>query len=70
MDGSSKNVCSKIQLKRNDKRHQYKGSECGVYSINFIERMLNGDKFEDISNSKIPDDVINKKRNIYFYKEK
>jgi hypothetical protein len=68
MKGSSK-TCGRIQSRVNDKRHQYKGSECGVYSINFIERMLHGDNFDDISNSKIPDDEINKRREIYFYKE-
>ncbi len=61
--------CNMVKLKRNDKRHQYKGSECGVYSINFIERMLKGDSFEEICNSKIPDDIINKEREKYFYKE-
>lgn len=69
IEGSFKQKCGKFEQKVNDKRHQYKGSECGVYSINFIERMLQGDTFEEICNSKIPDDVINKKRNIYFYKE-
>lgn len=48
-------------------RHQYENSECGVYSINFILRMLNGDSFEKICNDKTPDNVINKMRNIYFF---
>jgi len=47
-------------------RHQFKGSECGVYSINFIVRMLRGDKFEDICNDKTNDDKINRCRNKYF----
>lgn len=47
-------------------RHQYGGSECGVYSINFILRMLKGDTFEQICKSKTSDDVINKCRKIYF----
>jgi hypothetical protein len=47
-------------------RHQYKGSECGVYSINFIIRMLRGDTFEEICNDKTPDDKINRCRNKYF----
>ena len=29
-------------------RHQFEGSECGVYSINFILRMLDGEPFDDI----------------------
>ncbi len=47
-------------------RHQYENSECGVYSINFILRMLKGESFESICKSKIPDKVINKCRNKYF----
>lgn len=50
----------------NKVRHQYGGSECGVYSINFIIRMLKGDTFEDICNSKTSDETINKCRKIYF----
>lgn len=60
---------TKISLmKRNNIRHQYKGSECGVYSINFILRMLRGDTFEEICKSKIKDDHINKCRKVYFRK--
>lgn len=50
----------------NQVRHQYEGSECGVYSINFILRMARGDSFDDICKSKIPDRKINKCRNLYF----
>jgi Ulp1 protease family, C-terminal catalytic domain len=62
-------LCNKVNMKVNDKRHQFKGSECGVYSIHFIENMLDGISFEEASNARIPDDEINKKRDIYFYKE-
>jgi hypothetical protein len=51
-------------------RHQYKGSECGVYSINFILRMLRGKTFKEICESRIPDEKINKCRNKYFIKKK
>lgn len=50
----------------NQVRHQYEGSECGVYSINFILRMVRGDNFDDVCKSKIPDRKINKCRNVYF----
>lgn len=50
----------------NQIRHQYEGSECGVYSINFILRMARGDTFDDVCKSKIPDKKINKCRNLYF----
>ncbi len=49
-------------------RHQYKNSECGVYSINFITRLLKGHTFEEICDSKVPDDKINKCRKKYFTK--
>ena len=47
-------------------RHQYENSECGVYSINFILRMLHGESFRDICESKIHDREVNKCRNVYF----
>lgn len=52
-------------VKHNKNRNQYKDSECGVYSINFIEQMLTN-SFEKVSNNIIDDATINKKRNIYF----
>lgn len=63
--GYNKNVC---QTKNtfNKVRHQYKGSECGVYSINFILRSLKGETFKQITENKTPDDVINKCRDKYF----
>lgn len=50
----------------NDVRHQYKGSECGVYSMNFILRILGGEYFDDIKKSKVEDDRIQKCRYKYF----
>jgi hypothetical protein len=50
----------------NRTRHQYGNSECGVYSINFILRMLDGDTFENICNNKLSDEDVNKCRSIYF----
>jgi Ulp1 family protease len=47
-------------------RHQYGGSECGVYSLNFILRLLKGDTFEQICEDKTPDEEINKCRKVYF----
>jgi hypothetical protein len=56
----------KIRADHNRLRHQYKNSECGVYSINFIIRMLNGDTFEDVNTNRISDDKINRCRKEYF----
>jgi hypothetical protein len=56
----------KYDIQYNQLRNQYKGSECGVYSINFIVRLLHGAKIDDILKKKIPDDTVNKCREIYF----
>ena len=55
-----------IDINYNKVKHQYKGSECGVYSMNFIIRMLNGKDFYHISKNKIKDDEMNKCRIEYF----
>lgn len=47
-------------------RHQYKNSECGVYSINFILRLLKGESFEHIIKNKTFDDQVNVCRGRYF----
>ncbi|MBT5491252.1 hypothetical protein HOK00_02870 [bacterium] len=51
---------------RNEIRHQYGHSECGVYSMNFIIRLLEGESFDNICESKTTDDKINEYRKIYF----
>ncbi len=56
----------KYDIKFNKTQHQYGGSECGVYSINLQARLLRGDQFEDINNSRIPDKVMNVCRKHYF----
>jgi hypothetical protein len=53
-------------LKINKIQHQYGNSECGVYSLNFIIRMLKHENFEQITNNIINDKDMNKCRNIYF----
>lgn len=50
----------------NTTRHQYKHSECGVYSINFILRLLKGEDFDYICTNITSDDEINECRPIYF----
>lgn len=56
----------KLKIDRNKIRHQYENSECGVYSINFITRLLRGDSFEKICEDRTPDKKVNKCRNTYF----
>ena len=54
----------KIEWNRN--RHQYKNTECGVYSCHFIVKLLEGKSFEELSNNKISDDDINKFRKVFW----
>jgi hypothetical protein len=55
-----------FDIRYNKVKHQLDNSECGVYSIYFIERLITGDTFDNISNNIIRDDEINKRREIYF----
>jgi hypothetical protein len=55
-----------LDIKFNTYRHQYKNSECGVYSVNFILRLLNGETFDQICQNKTSDDMINECRKVYF----
>jgi len=50
----------------NTKQHQKGGSECGVYSLSFIYRLLRGDSFDNINNNRVPDADVNKCRDYYF----
>lgn len=56
------------RLLYNRTRHQFGGSECGVYSMNFILRLLRGDSFDEISRNPIDDKKINECRDVYFDK--
>lgn len=56
----------KLDYKVNNVRHQYQNSECGVYCMYFITKLLQGKSYEDIINNKIGDKKMNMKRG-YFY---
>jgi hypothetical protein len=53
-------------VRYNKIQHQFKNSECGVYSMNFIIRLLEGETFDDIVNNITNDDKMNSCRNVYF----
>ena len=57
-------VNAKIQI--NNVRHQFKNSECGMYSLHFIIKQLKGISYEKVCKNKISDDEINDYRNIFF----
>lgn len=54
------------EIKYNKRRHQRGSSECGVFSMNFIIRMLGGESFEDIHKKRINDSEVNRCREVYF----
>ncbi len=56
----------KCDVRYNKTRHQRGGSECGVYSINFILRLLKGKTFDHITRKRLSDSKVNKCRAIYF----
>jgi hypothetical protein len=47
-------------------QHQFKNSECGVYSMNFIIRLLGGETFDEIVDNITNDDDMNACRKKYF----
>lgn len=57
---SSKNDLELV-IKKNTVRHQYKNSECGVYSIKFIADRLSK-SFEDLVKVPITDNLVNTER--------
>ena len=57
-----------LDIRFNNKQHQFKNTECGVYSINFILRLAKGESFDSIINNITTDNEINKCRDVYFRK--
>ena len=59
-----------IKLKKivNGKQHQYKDSECGVYSLYFIISRLQGKSCDYINNKIIKDEEMNNYRKKFFRK--
>lgn len=55
-----------MKIKVNHVRHQYKNSECGIYSINFIVKLLEGMSYDDYINHVIKDDIMENNRKIYY----
>ncbi len=55
-----------FDIRYNQIQHQFKNSECGVYSINFIIRLAGGETFDEITNNILKDDFMNNCRKTYF----
>ena len=60
------NLGDSYELIENTRRHQFSNSECGMYCLYFIIRMLKGDNFNKFTSKKIPDKLMMKLRKIYF----
>ena len=69
LKGGNPNILDKLKdfdIKYNTIQHQFKNSECGVYSTNFIIRLVSGESFDSIVNNITNDDQINKCRSVYY----
>jgi len=55
-----------FDIRYNNIQHQQENSECGVYSINFILRIVKGESFDDIINNITTDEEVNVCRKVYF----
>jgi len=55
-----------FDIRYNPIQHQFGNSECGVYSINFIVRLVGGGNFDDITKNITKDKEVNKCRPVYF----
>lgn len=63
---SLKHELNKIDYRYNQIQHQRSNTECGVYSMNFILRLLQGDTFDEITNNPVKDETMEKCRKVYF----
>jgi hypothetical protein len=61
-----KSNMSNSDIRYNQTQHQKGNSECGVYSINFILRLLKGKTFDHITRKRLTDEKVNKCRLRYF----
>ena len=57
---------SNFDIRYNKIQHQFENTECGVYSINFIIRLVGGETFDEITNNILKDDFMNNCRKTYF----
>lgn len=67
---SQESLNKKFKIKINDVRHQYQGSECGVYCLHFIIQLLEGRSFDNVTNNIIDDEKMWLNRKKYFIWDK
>lgn len=68
LEGQAKNIGMELGFDKNHpKEHQYGDTECGMYTLYFIIKMLDGTHdCEYFKTKRIPDKFVEKYRNIYF----
>lgn len=64
--GNMKEELKPFEIKYNTLQHQFNNSECGVYSMNFIIRLVKGETFDEITKNITKDPEMNKCRETYF----
>lgn len=64
LSGVKKN--KNVDVRYNQTQHQKGNSECGVYSINWILRLLKGKTFDHLTQKRLTDEQVNKCRIKYF----
>jgi hypothetical protein len=57
----------RAEATHNKTKHQQGGSECGMYSLNFIISLLEGKPLDNLTETRIPDAHVNKLRPIFFH---
>lgn len=62
----NKMIGSGFDCRYNHIQHQRANSECGVYSINFIIRLVGGESFDSVINNVTLDEEMNNNRKEYF----
>ena len=66
---SKKVPFEEIDINYNNVVHQRGNTECGVYSINFIIRLLNGETFDEIIKRRMTDKEVNACRKVYYQRD-
>ena len=68
LTNQGRSLNNKMNKYVNNVRHQFKNSECGVYSMNFIVNLLQGKSFDDVTKNIVKDDDMLQKRNEFYIK--
>ena len=64
------NQDKKLKFLFNDKKHQYKNTECGIYCLHFLTEMLQGKSFRKYVNQKLNDKNMEELRSKFFIERK